>query len=182
MCSRRWSSAEPQLLRDVDATVVAGLYRYVDGRPANVRGARERERLARVLAAFVSRLHAVDVARLAGCDVRRYEPWRDEFAPMVRRVLPHLAPRTASWLQGRAERLADFSDRLPAPVLIHADLKPTHVILDSTGEIVGVLDFESIPVTDPAFAVLSHLAELRTGTEEWPSECSTTTSVPLTRG
>ncbi|MCA9849936.1 MAG: aminoglycoside phosphotransferase family protein [Dehalococcoidia bacterium] len=142
---------EPRLVRDVRGRVVAGLYRYVHGRTAEVRGAHERERLARGLAAFVSRLHAVDLDRLEGCRVRRYEPWRDEFAPMVERVLPHLAPRTASWLRARAELLAELSDRLPPPVLVHADLKPKHVLLRTDGEIAGVLDFESIPVTDPAF-------------------------------
>lgn len=142
---------DARLLRDAHEQVIAGLYRYVEGHPAQVRGPTERERLAAGLGAFLTRLHGLDPATLLGCRVQRYEPWRDEFAPRLEHCLPHLGGATRTWIEGRAAALAALSRALPPPVLLHADLKPAHVLLDEAGEVAGILDFESVPVSDPAF-------------------------------
>ena len=39
---------------------------------------------------------------------------------------------------------------MPDLVLVHADLKPDHVLLGADGTIEAVLDFEGIQVSDPA--------------------------------
>lgn len=141
---------DPSILRDAQGVLLAGLYRYEDGCPAVVRGRAERTRLASMIADFLNVLHAINPAELASCAPRQYEPWADEFAPLVARTVDTLGPATARWVQARASALARASERLPPPVIVHADLKPAHVLLHDTGQISAVLDFESVQVSDPA--------------------------------
>ena len=49
-----------------------------------------------------------------------------------------------------------------APCVIHADLAPEHVLVSATGDLVGILDWEEVAVSDPAadFAWLTSIPEV----------------------
>lgn len=141
---------DASLLRDAEGRTLAGLYRYVEGQPAHVRGRRERARLASMLAEFLNALHATDLVELELLSPLRYEPWRDEFGPMVERYAPLLPPRAAAWVREVGARTAAASVSMPPAVLVHYDLKPAHVLLDEEARIAAILDFEGLRVSDPA--------------------------------
>ena len=45
--------------------------------------------------------------------------------------------------------LGRLATTIPASVLVHADLRPEHVLLDEAGEVLALLDFEGIQSSDP---------------------------------
>lgn len=139
-----------RLLRRHDGSVAAGLYRYVDGAPSNARGLRQRRALARQIASFLSKLHALAPAIGRECGAQEVRPWQDHFGPMVDRHASTLSPRSEAWIRGvAAEVEAASADGHPMR-LTHADLQPAHLIVDEAGVIQAVLDFEGPCVTDPA--------------------------------
>ncbi|TAJ20430.1 MAG: aminoglycoside phosphotransferase family protein [Dehalococcoidia bacterium] len=141
---------EPRLLRGADGRVVAGLYRYVDGETAHVSGRAARARLATSIAAFLSTLHAIDPELGVRCGATPTVLWRDAYAPMIERCAPALPPKTGAWVRAIGTRLEQASRTMPPLTLVHADLKPAHVLVDGNQRIVAVLDFEGAQVTDPA--------------------------------
>lgn len=141
---------EPRLLRGPSGEVVAGLYRYVDGREARVRGRAARRQLAAAIAEVVSKLHALGPSVGIACGAVPYVPWDDSFQPMIERCAPLLSPATEAWVREVGARLAEASRTIPPLTLVHADLKPAHVLLDADGDILALLDFESARVSDPA--------------------------------
>lgn len=141
---------ESALLRAADGEVLGGRYRYVEGELAHASGRAARQHLATSIARFLTTLHALDPARAASCSPRRYEPSRDVFGPMIAQHAGLLAPATRAWLLELGHRLERASAALPPLVLVHADLKPEHLLLNHDGTIAAVLDFEGVQVTDPA--------------------------------
>ncbi len=141
---------EPRLLRAPDGEVLAGLYRYVDGREAHISGRAARKRLAVSIAEVVSTLHALGPSVGIACGAVPYVPWDDSFQPMIERCAPLLTPAAEAWVRTVGTRLAAASRTIPPLTLVHADLKPAHVLLDTGGEILALLDFESARVSDPA--------------------------------
>lgn len=141
---------EPRLLRGRGGEVVAGLYRFVDGREARARGRAARRQLAAAIAEVVSTLHALGPSVGIACGAVPYVPWEDLFKPMIERCAPLLSPTTEAWVREVGSRLARASRTLPPLTLVHADLKPAHVLLHEGGEILALLDFESARVSDPA--------------------------------
>lgn len=141
---------EPRLLRAPDGAILAGLYRYVDGREARVSGRVARQRLAASIAEVVSTLHALGPSVGIACGAVPYVPWDDSFQPMIERCAPLLNPATEAWVREVGARLAEASRTIPPLTLVHADLKPAHVLLDGDGDILALLDFESARVSDPA--------------------------------
>ncbi len=141
---------EPRLLRGADGAVVAGLYRYVDGEVARVSGRAARQRLATSIADFLSTLHALDPAIGERCGATPSVPWRDTYQPMIERCASMLAPATAAWVRATGSRLEQASRTMVPLTLLHADLKPEHVLVDGEQRILAVLDFEGVQVSDPA--------------------------------
>ncbi|MDO9446190.1 MAG: aminoglycoside phosphotransferase family protein [Dehalococcoidia bacterium] len=141
---------ESALLRGADGEVLGGQYRYVEGELAHVSGRAARQHLAASIARFLTALHALDPTSAASCSPRLNEPSRDVFGPMITLHAPLLAPATRAWLLEVGRRLERASSALPPLVLVHADLKPEHLLLDAHGEIAAVLDFDGVQVTDPA--------------------------------
>lgn len=141
---------EHRLLRSADGAVIAGVYRYVDAREAHVRGSAQRQRLAISIAETLSTLHALDPATGVRCGAVPYEPWRDWFGPMIERCAPYLGSASLAWMRAVGARLAEASMSMPPLVIVHADLKPAHVLVDDEQRIVALLDFEGARVSDPA--------------------------------
>jgi len=124
-----------------------GLYRFVAGRHALVEDGAAEERLASQLAEILDRLHRLPTDELPARLVR---PIEDRFGPIIERCLPHLDGARRAWLGAVEARLERLSAEPPPFVLVHADLKPEHVILGEDGTIEALLDFEGIQVSDPA--------------------------------
>lgn len=141
---------DSRLLQDAGGTTVAQLYRYVDGQPAPVAGRGDRARLAASIAQFLSALHPLASQAGTAAGVAPMRAWEDLFGPVVERCAALLPPETGAWVRATGDRLERASHDLPPPVLVHADLKPQHVLVGPGGEIVGVLDFEGVQITDPA--------------------------------
>ena len=141
---------ESALLRGADGEVLGGRYRYVEGGLAHVSGRAARQHLAASIARFLTTLHALDPTSAASCSPKYYEPARDVFGPMIAQHSGLLAPATRAWVIEVGRRLERASAALPALVLVHADLKPEHILLSDEGDIAAVLDFDGVQVTDPA--------------------------------
>jgi len=131
-----------------DGEDLCGAYRYVEGRQAHPRNDEESERLAAALGGILSRLHVHPVGNLVGA--RNVHPVRDRFGPIIERCLPHLGAAHHAWVTGANARLARLASTIPESVLVHADLKPEHVLLDEAGDVLALLDFEGIQTSDPA--------------------------------
>jgi aminoglycoside phosphotransferase (APT) family kinase protein len=114
---------------------------------------------------FLRELHSFPKEQAAALGVLAYsaESWRafyvDFHAQCDRRVNPLLAA-------SERERVADFwsgfldDDRnfRFAPSLVHADLGPSHILVDpETGEVSGVIDFGDARVGDPAIDIVGLL-------------------------
>ncbi len=140
-----------------DATLIGddnkyrwGIYRFVDGRPAELDHGDgiTATRFASQLADFLGRLHRSEPPPLTTPRVVR--PSEDRFGPVIERCRPHLEGERRAWLDAIAARLDALAEDAPESVLVHADLKPDHVLLAADGTIEAVLDFEGIQVSDPA--------------------------------
>ncbi len=142
---------EPRVLRDASGVLLAGLYRYVDGAIAEVHGRGERLRLAAGIAEFLSVLHAQGAEAGIRCGGVATHLWTDLYGPLVGRSAEWLGATTAAWVRARGAALERASRHMPPPTLIHADLKPQHVLVDEQQRVLGVLDFEGVQVSDPAF-------------------------------
>ena len=70
---------------------------------------------------------------------------------MVRRVVPLLAEAEQRAFDQRfAEHLEDDANWRFTPVLTHGDLGPEHILVDGTGSLAGVIDWEELAAGDPA--------------------------------
>lgn len=131
-----------------------GVYRFVEGAPALLAEdegpatTRLATRLATQLADCLTRLHRTAPPPDSTPSVVR--PSEDRFGPIIERCRPHLGGARRAWLERIASRLAALAEGMPDLVLVHADLKPDHVLLGADGTIEAVLDFEGIQVSDPA--------------------------------
>jgi aminoglycoside 2''-phosphotransferase len=152
--------------REEGALVFVG-YRVVSGVAL---GAERFEELSRdaqeaalaALAGFIQALHGVplDLARRAGV---AEDPGKGAYnrgqRHLHRRLARLLSPAEVARLDGLFERYErDHAPWARAPVLLHADLKPDHVIYDPAAtRVAGVLDWGDVCLGDPDFdlAVIS---------------------------
>ena len=143
----------------VDAEAPAIAYRKIDGVPLDqAPGGLWPERLGR----FLYDLHLMppEYVGLRGgtaADVRA--EMRAELGGFRERVLPLLDTDAAADIGTRFGAFLDDDDLWRfAPCLTHRDLGPEHVLVSSTGDLAGVLDWEDLGVDDPVadFAWLLH--------------------------
>jgi aminoglycoside phosphotransferase (APT) family kinase protein len=144
-CPRDW-----RLLRDADGSTAAGLYRYVDGSPAPRSGPRRLRALAPRIADLLNRLHRLPHELALACGGGLSPAWPGLYSGLIAGLSPSLGPKSAAWVRNMGAELAAASQTAPAPVFVHADLAPWHLLLDSEGDLVAVLDFPGPVLTDPA--------------------------------
>lgn len=149
----------PELAREVSAAIPvpelasreppAMGYRRIHGRPAMDDGGIWPERLGR----FLYDLHLVP-PEFVGLRARSAEAVRSD----ARAEWARLREAGGPLLSPRELRLADdlFAGSLDddrnwrfSPCLAHNDLGPEHVLVSPDGDLVGVIDWEEVAVTDP---------------------------------
>lgn len=150
----------PELAREVSARVPAPEllsqepaamgYRRIDGMPPADDEGMWPERLGR----FLYDLHLVP-PEFVGLRARSPEAVRKDRTAEWARLRAIGAPLLSEEERGRADDLIGCSlddDRnwRFAPCLAHNDLGPAHVLVSPAGDLVGVIDWEEVGVTDPA--------------------------------
>lgn len=155
---------ESTLLRDPRGHTLGVAHRYVPGTPLARLGAPRgaaRETLARDLARFLSRLHAVPLSLAKQAGLESVSLDTATYASLTKQSLPHLGESTARWLRGMTEAfLADGGTTKTPRRVIHADISGAHILLDGHRRLSGVIDFGDILIADPALdfaGLLNHL-------------------------
>jgi aminoglycoside 2''-phosphotransferase len=146
-------------------------YEVIHGQPLapgelEWKAARE-QALAGQIAAFLTALHRVPVARgvAAGLASTSADEWRAEYAAFrewsLERAEPLLSPRARAGLARLwAGYLDDPGNFGFQPVVIHHDLAAEHALLGPDGGLVGVIDWGDAAVGDPAIDFAGLLSEL----------------------
>jgi aminoglycoside phosphotransferase (APT) family kinase protein len=129
--------------------VVCVGYRKIGGEPAK---AHLDEQTGRDVGDFLSALHRFPVERARALGIPYFDPvaWRERFqdlcADFRRRVFPLLRPSEHKRAEAVFARVAELDF---APVLVHADLGPDHVLCRD-GRVVGIIDWSDVRVGDAA--------------------------------
>jgi len=140
---------EPDLFQDFGDRTCIG-YPAIPGRPMTIADD------WRGLAGVLRELHgfSVDAARGAFLGAGgEIVGWRDYYVRLWGDVADRVLPVLGEDL--RVALAAGYRDFLGgdwdfAPVLVHRDLAPEHVLVDELGGVVGLIDFEDAAVGDPA--------------------------------
>lgn len=155
---------EASLLRDPRGHTLGAAHRYVPGTPLARLGAPRgaaREALARDLARFLSRLHAIPLPLARQAGLESVSLGVSTYTPLTKQSLPHLGESTARWLRGMTEAFLAAGGTTKAPRrVIHADISGAHILLDRQRRLSGVIDFGDILIADPALdfaGLLNHL-------------------------
>lgn len=155
---------ESALLRDARGRILGVAHRYVPGTPLARLGAPRgaaRETLARDLARFLSRLHAVPLSLAKQAGLEPVSLGASTYTPLTKQSLPYLGDATARWLRGMTEAFLADGGTTKAPWrVIHADISGAHILLDGERRLSGVIDFGDILIADPALdfaGLLNHL-------------------------
>ncbi|HKN98224.1 MAG TPA: phosphotransferase [Pseudonocardiaceae bacterium] len=109
----------------------------------------------RALAGVLRELHSfpVEVARSVLDRAGTVAEWRSGYRTLWADVESLVLPALDADLAGAVA--AEFAAVLAGdwdfqPVLVHGDLAPEHVLVDDSGRVVGLIDFEDAAVGDPA--------------------------------
>ena len=139
-------------------------YPRVPGVPldrARYEGLREPDREASLeaLAGFLDALHAFPADRARQLGLPPHDAREDALA-FLERVRTTLRPWLEPWAVERLEDvyggfLGELSQPQTAPVLLHADFSPDHILFDpSTNRPCGVIDFGDVALGDPDFDLM----------------------------
>ena len=114
----------------------------------------KRERIAADVARFLDALHATPIALAAECELEELDQWTCA-SSLGRSFAEWFDPRIHMEDLARVDAaLAYWSRRptgvTPAPVLVHRDIAPGHLLVDGEGRLSGVIDFGDIALGDPA--------------------------------
>ena len=152
------------LLRDTRGRLLGVAHRYVPGTPLARLGAPRgaaREALARDLARFLSRLHAIPRALAKQAGIESASLGTSTYARLTKQSLPYLDETTTRWLRGKTDQfLADGGTAKAPRRVIHADISGAHILLNDERRLSGVIDFGDILLADPALdfaGLLNHL-------------------------
>ena len=111
--------SEARTIRDGRA-FLGTLHRLVEGTPLREASTRRTPTLARAVATFLSRLHAVPVEAARRVGVRDVDLWADRYAALIEETLPQLGSATQTWLRNLGR---DFGDaRIADPALDFAGI------------------------------------------------------------
>jgi aminoglycoside 2''-phosphotransferase len=136
-------------------------YRVIRGEPVD-RSLYDRLSVAtqdgvqRDLAAFLTAVHAFSIEEAAACGVPP-EGGRADYIEDLRRarddVFPLLDPTVGRMIEFQlAAFLDDDANFGYAPVLLHADLWPEHILFSrDAGRLAGVIDFGDVSIGDPDY-------------------------------
>jgi aminoglycoside 2''-phosphotransferase len=153
-------------------------YRKVEGMQIDVAAldAAATQRLAAQLGTFLAALHAfpLETARALGVA----NDWRGHYVELGADVMPELERRlelvefraVAAWWRAF---LDDDRNWRYAPALVHGDVGPEHLLLDPSGNLVGVIDFDDACIGDPAvdFGGLVAYVDARLGDAAYAAYC-----------
>ena len=152
------------LLHDSRGRLLGVAHRYVPGTPLSRLGAPRgaaREALARDLARFLSRLHAIPLSLAKQAGIETASLGTSTYTPLTKQSIPYLGESTTRWLQGKTDAFLAAGGTSKAPRrVIHADISGAHILLDDARRLSGVIDFGDILVADPALdfaGLLNHL-------------------------
>jgi aminoglycoside 2''-phosphotransferase len=114
-----------------------------------------RQRVADQLAAFLKALHGYPVEEVLPDDVTGFDPlapWRDLYAMIRSRLYSAMRSDARDTVSRHFETfLDDPQNRSILPSLIHGDFGTSNILYDpESGNVVGVIDFDSAGVGDPA--------------------------------
>jgi aminoglycoside phosphotransferase (APT) family kinase protein len=158
---RMQSSLLPELAHEVSALVPvpeyvatdppALAYRRLDGAPADpALDGLWPERLGR----FLHDLHSVPpefVGMRASTPNAIRDAERAAWSALRADVADRVPPADLASLDGLVSSLLDDGDLWSfAPVLVHGDLGPAHVLVGAGGDLVGVIDWEEAGIGDPS--------------------------------
>ena len=106
------------------------------------------------LGGLVSRLHSIP-PKMLGLETIGTDTLRADHRDDCKRLLAVVAPRVGDAERVAADRLVstyldDDANWRFAPTAIHGDLGPEHVLVSTTGELVGVIDWAEVRTGDPA--------------------------------
>lgn len=132
---------------------------WIPGRPPQGLAAAEQLRLAKSLGRFARDLHSVDTfEEAAGPDrwgYRSGEPVTERIDQWVKSAASELADLfdptrvLAAW-----ERLRDVPTPSQRPCWIHTDLSAENILVDTAGDLTGVIDFGGLGIGDPSVDLL----------------------------
>jgi len=129
-------------------------YRKILGRPLDAQDIGERPELTEELAQALRQLHffPAEDARQATSAKGTVESWREKYERLRATARDRVGPMLDAWAsQVMDERFAEFVANLHfAPALVHGDLGPEHLLVDNTGRLAGIIDWEDASVGDPA--------------------------------
>jgi aminoglycoside 2''-phosphotransferase len=116
-------------------------------------GERARTRCAGQVADFLGELHAVDLSTARNCGVLneeagdKYRVWLDKLHDFKGGAF---SAADFDFARNEIERYYESVEREPfAPVLLHGDLSPDHVLYDG-GRVTAIIDFGDLMIGDPA--------------------------------
>lgn len=104
---------------------------------------------ARALASFVHALAAIPVQLAVQHGLRTAESARSEHAGFLAAARDEVVPRLARAHRRAADGLLAGAEQLPFDTVVHADLGPSHVLLDG-GRVRGVIDWTDAQTGDRA--------------------------------
>ena len=123
-----------------------------------------RERLSEPLARFLRALHDIDPAPFVAAGLPPDEIGRFDSARMVRATRDRLPTLIAAGVSEAAELLAWLEQTAPTPIpeddrrLVHGDLYARHIVVDSDGNVTGIIDWGDVHLGDPAIDIaVAHL-------------------------
>jgi len=164
---------ETSLLRDPRGRTLGAVHRYVPGAQIATTGlprGAAREALARDLARFLSRLHAVPLPIAKQAGLESVSLGTSTYTRLTKQSLPYLGESTARWLRATTEAFLAGGGTAKAPRhVIHADISGAHILVDSQRRLSGVIDFGDILIADPAldFAGLLNILTWRDLERVW---------------
>jgi aminoglycoside phosphotransferase (APT) family kinase protein len=143
----------PQHVGERDGRLVFTAYRAVEGEPLDdaalaALSPPARARALDELAAVLAALHRfpLERARAAGVSLELYHgAYHAAQAGLVRDLSPRLEPHELDAIERQRRAFAHAQTGSAAPVLLHADIKPAHLLHGpSSGALTGLLDWGDV--------------------------------------